>query len=216
MANDSRFPLSASEARALWKRLLDGDPTATSDVAVAYLDPLVDWLVQRYPRCDPHDCATAAEDTILALIRNPSSYQPERQTLEAYLRMAASRDLQNLWQREKRHAKRRARLEAVELSPQMRKYLRDDDADPAAIVDREEDLAQDRDRTRRRSDEILRGLAPLEVHVFELMRSGERRTEAYARALGLSDRPLDEQRREVKRVKDRIKKRIERAGDLHV
>ncbi len=130
--------------------------------------------------------------------------------------MAASRDLQNLWQREQRHAKRRAGLEAVELSPEMRKYLRDDAADPAAIVDREEDLAQDRVRVQRHSDEILSSLAPLEVHVFELMRAGERKTEAYARLLGLSDRPPDEQRCEVKRIKDRIKKRIGRAAGKNV
>ena len=45
------------------------------------------------------------------------------------------------------------------------------------------------------------------------MRLGERKTAAYALALGIADRPAAEQRREVKRVKDRLQKRLERAGD---
>ena len=44
------------------------------------------------------------------------------------------------------------------------------------------------------------------------MLAGERRTAVFAAAVGLSDRSLREQAQEVKRVKDRIKKRIERAG----
>ena len=212
MANDSRFPLSADEARALWERLLTGDPTASSDIAAAYLDPLADWLIRHHPQCDPHDCETAAEDAILALIHHPASYRPERLTLEAYLRMAASRDLQNLWHREQRHAQRRANLDVVELSQERGKYLRDDDANPAAIVERAEDRAQERATAQRWPDAVLNSLTPLEVDVFELMRAGERKTEVYARLLGLSDRPPDEQRREVKRAKDRIKKRLARVG----
>ena len=48
--------------------------------------------------------------------------------------------------------------------------------------------------------------------MWELMGEGERRTAVFARALGLEDRPPGEQEREVKRVKDRIKKRMQRAG----
>jgi hypothetical protein len=49
-----------------------------------------------------------------------------------------------------------------------------------------------------------------ERQAFELWRRGERHTEAFARVLGLSDRPLPEQVRGVKRFKDRLVKRIRR------
>jgi hypothetical protein len=47
---------------------------------------------------------------------------------------------------------------------------------------------------------------------LDLMREGEKRTVVFADAAGFSDLPPEEQAREVKRVKDRIKKRIQRAG----
>jgi len=39
------------------------------------------------PKIHPNDCSTAADDAILTLIKNPGSYDPDKQTLEAYLRM---------------------------------------------------------------------------------------------------------------------------------
>ena len=48
----------------------------------------------------------AAEDAILALIRKPESYSPERQTLEVYLRMSARGDLRNLLAKERRVTQR--------------------------------------------------------------------------------------------------------------
>ena len=50
-----------------------------------------------------------------------------------------------------------------------------------------------------------------EAEVLTLMRQGERRTLEFARVLGISELPAEQQRREVKRVKDRIKRRVERA-----
>jgi hypothetical protein len=48
--------------------------------------------------------------------------------------------------------------------------------------------------------------------VLRLMVDGERRTAVFAAVLGLDGQPAEAQRREVKRAKDRIKKRLERAG----
>jgi hypothetical protein len=50
-----------------------------------------------------------------------------------------------------------------------------------------------------------------ERQTFVLMLCGVRETGVYARALELSHLPLREQRNEVKRVKDRVKKRLQRA-----
>ncbi len=205
-------PSPVETGRALWERLAAGDPTASSELAEAYLDPLATWLRRRYPRLDPSIPETAAEEAILTLLRNPSSYRPERQTLDAYLRISADGDLKNLLRSEDRHRKRRADLETVELSPIQGKYLWDEDADPAAIVERAEDAAERIASAAKTRSEILRDLLPGDARVFALMQAGERRTSAYARALGIEDWPADRQRREAKRVKDRIKKRIERLG----
>ena len=49
-----------------------------------------------------------------------------------------------------------------------------------------------------------------EREAVDLIIDGERRTEVYAHVIGLQDRPWQEQVREVKRAKDRLKKRMQR------
>jgi plasmid stabilization system protein ParE len=138
MAASPTSPLSRDEALALHQRLVEGDPVAPSDLAVAYLDRLADWLLAHNRPVAEDLCDTAAEDAILALIKNPGAYKPERQALEVYLRIAASADLKNLLRAEWRHSRRRASLEAVELSPAAGKYLWDTKTDPAEVVERRE------------------------------------------------------------------------------
>lgn len=205
MTGTDRPSSPEGEGHVLYHRLLTGDATAPADLALTYLDRLTDWLLTRNPRADSHDCATAAEDALLALIKNPASYRPERQSLEVYLRMSASGDLKNLWRAERRHSSRRASWESVEFSPAVGKYLQEAD-DPAWLIERDEVEAPPIPAR------VQERLTPGESRVLELLRQGERRTEVYVAALGLSARPLTEQRRAVKRVKDRLKKRLERAG----
>jgi hypothetical protein len=50
---------------------------------------------------------------------------------------------------------------------------------------------------------------------MELMLDGERKTSAYALALGLKGLPAHEREREVKKVKDRLKKRLARGVPRH-
>ncbi|HVC33994.1 MAG TPA: hypothetical protein VNL16_10835 [Chloroflexota bacterium] len=206
-------PPPANEGRAIWERLCADDPTATLDLAAGYLDSLSDWLIRRNPRLHPHDCVTAAEDAILAVAKNPSTYQPELQTLSAYLRISASGDLKNILHSERRHAVRRVDLEAVELSPKLGKYLWDQEADPATVLERDDEESLALAMARALPKGVQEGLNAVDARVLELMGSGERKTAAYAHVLGLDDRPLEVQRREVKRVKDRLKKRLERARD---
>jgi hypothetical protein len=75
------------DRRGLHERLLAWNPTAPADLALAYLDRLAEWLMRVNPMIHPNDCSSAAEDAILKLIKNPGSYDPGKQTLEAYLRM---------------------------------------------------------------------------------------------------------------------------------
>lgn len=77
------------EGRDLRDRLLAGDTTASNDVVAAYLDDVADWLEALYPQKHPNDCPTAAADAVLTFIRNPATYDPEKQILEKYLRMSA-------------------------------------------------------------------------------------------------------------------------------
>jgi hypothetical protein len=207
MTDNAPWPAPA-HALEMHTRLCEGDPVAPADFAEAFLDCLATWLQRTNARIDPHICDEAAEDAILALIGNPRSFNPQRGTLDAYLRMSARGDLRNLLEKEARHRSRRAGIEAVELSAADRNHLQVI-VDPARIVEQAEELA-----TPMRSHipaSVRASLNGEEEAVLSLMAEGERKTEAYARILGILHLPPAAQRSEVKRVKDRLKRRLERA-----
>jgi DNA-directed RNA polymerase specialized sigma24 family protein len=191
-------------------RLLAGDTTASSDVVDAYLDDLADWLEKQYERTQPDDCLTAAEDAILGFIKNPMSYEPERKSLRNYLRMSADGDMKNLLKKERRHSERRLNQELSD--PVVEKQLQDKEADPYRVLERRAETAAVDAKVRSLVPNWLAaGSTPEEIQVLGLLRIRERRTRVYAAALGISHLSFKEQQEEVKRAKDRLKKR-ERTG----
>ncbi|HEX5269304.1 MAG TPA: hypothetical protein VFW33_02400 [Gemmataceae bacterium] len=205
------FP-SAAEGLALHQRLCANDPLAPADFFAAYLDPLLDRLAAEWPRCDPDLVQTAVHETVMCYSRRPDAYQPARHPdLGAYLRMAARRDLLNLLRKEGRARRKHTARPVVELGEEAGNIPGREDEPPLACERGEE--AERRDAYLRRASE---GLTPGERRVLELMLDGERATAAFADALGLTHLPAEEQELEVKRAKDRIKKRLRRGGDPHV
>jgi DNA-directed RNA polymerase specialized sigma24 family protein len=187
------------EALSLYLRLGGSDPVAQSDFVAAFLDPLVAFLRADSPHADDHARLTAAEDAVLSVIHNPPLYKSDEMTLPAFLRMAAKRDLLNLLAKENRRHRRREYHDSVELAAGDGNSDRDE-ADDLPSFD-EPILAA-----------VIAGFTDVERRVFELMRAGERRTEVFAPVLGVQHLPPEEQTREVKRVKERIFKRLRRAG----
>src|SRR5262245_11491305 len=115
-------PPPADEHLSIYQRLRERDPTAPDDLASALLQPLACWLAEHNPTIPEEFIHEAAEDAVLALIRNPSSYRPEVGGLESYLRMSAQGDLRNLLRREARHRTRRESWAVVELSDRAGNY----------------------------------------------------------------------------------------------
>jgi hypothetical protein len=206
--HESGDPLpDSSELLQLHQRLLESDPVAPSDLAAALLEALILWLRQHNPRVDPHLCGEAAEEAILSLIHNPASYRPDALDPLAYLRMSAQRDLQNLLQREHKHQKQCRLLDCVEHSSDVRKYLgRDDDPSlPVQIVEQRQAQLDSIPLP------VRQNLTEAEARVLPLLLRKERKTAAYAEALGITHLSPADQRKEVKRVKDRLAKRLKRA-----
>lgn len=183
----------------LFTRLCAGDRVAQSEFLVAVLDPLAADL-RRWRGADEHACLTAAEDAVLALLRNPAIYDPAKRGLIGFLRMSAEGDLLNALEKEKKHHTNRENRDCVELPGGGGNSVAGDLAGDLPSFD-EPNIAA----------EIASFTAP-ERAAFELMRDNERGTAAFAAALGIGHLPAQEQAREVKRVKDRIIKRLQRAG----
>ncbi len=189
--------------RALHARLLAGDATAPADLVEQYLPFLVARLTRRFPRVDPQEVESAAVQTLFKTAQQPQRYQPDRARLDAYLYMDARGDVLNALESARRRAAREQPMGPVELIAAARNLSREGD-DPAEIV-------LGGERVDPSLLDLLREVfADQEWEVVRLMIDDERDTRVYARLLGLEHLPPAEQRRAVKRVKDRLDKRLRR------
>jgi len=207
----SHPPLTREKELDLHRRLVEADAVAPSELAAEYLDSLIAALRRTNSSQISHEfIEEAAGEALVCLIKNPKSFDVSRNKarfpLFAYLRLAAQRDLQNILKREEPHRHGRVSLESVELSPLAGKYLGRNDDPSEQLQLREEVEKADREIF----CSVREGLSEGEHQALELLRQGERKTEPFARALGILGLPKKKQQAEVKRVKDKLKKRIER------
>jgi hypothetical protein len=189
--------------------LLEGDPTATRDFLLLYLAPLLSWLRGKRRAAPPDLVQQAVNDALLDLCRRPGTFDPQRDPdLFRFLRRAASCDLSNALSAERRRTRKEILVGVVEDGPHAGNE--EEEADPVRLLmarESQQSLARLRDHLERTLPERDRG-------VLRLLLDGERRTAAYARALGLQGEP-SEFRREVKRAKDRVQKHLRREGQRH-
>lgn len=191
------------------QRILSGDPTAFAQLAEMALPHLVSFLQRQFAQVDSHSQETAAIDCLLDYQSHPDRYDPRQLSLFAYLRMAARHDLLNALDRKKRV---RQRLLDID-EPAVQTQLPAESLSDTAEWEPDEWLEQQTNHSRRAlldsfTDEELE--EAVDRRLFLLMLNGVRETEPYAEIMGLAHLPIDEQRREVKRAKDRLKKRFSR------
>jgi hypothetical protein len=195
--------LDSSQLLGLHRRLCDGDRTASEELAELILEPLVDAISRRFPHHDEQTIWDGVVDAVLDYCARPHQFDEARRVpLDRFLHMASRHNVMNLRRGE---ARRRAREEiaygdvsaAVELDPTAGNILQQEET--RALQRQQEGMMQ------RLSD-------PRDRQILALRQQGERRTEAFAEVLGLSDLPIEAQRREVKRAKDRIDKILRRHG----
>lgn len=197
-------PYEPAQLLELHRRLCHGDRTASEELADLILEPLVERVSRRFPRIDDQIIWDAVIDAFfLEYCSRPPRFDAGRAVpLDAFLLMAARRNVANALRGE---ARRRAReAEAAQ-----------DDAPSAVELDPTAGniLQQEETRQVQRQQDLMRLLQdPKDRRVLALRLQGERRTEAFAKILGISHLPTEVQRWEVKRAKDRIDKIVRRKG----
>jgi len=191
--------------RELHQRLLDGDFTASRELAAAYLLAVVDRLRRRFPRLDDESLIfDAATDAILNYAERPSQYKPDTMRLLRYLVMSADGDLKNALRRQRKRAQREFPRHDVELLLEARnQYGDEEDTDEGVAAPGAEELVH-------KVRQVI--FDPRDRRLVDLMIQGERRTAAFARVLGITAVDAVQQRRIVKQHKDRLKKRLARLG----
>lgn len=184
------------------KRLLAADPTASAELAERVLGLLAGKLQHLYSEVqDPHLVPDAVTDAVFGYIKNPQQFDPTKRGLMGFLLMAAEGDLKNSLAKRRRREHREVDLANVELEGLSGKGI-------ARAVDTVSAI----EAARLRQELIAIFATPTDQQIVELILDGERSTEAYVRVLGLEGCSPAEQRSEVKRQKDRIKKRLERCA----
>lgn len=198
--------MSASESElSLHQRLLEGEETASSEVCDRFLDPLIKDLNRFNPKIanrDPSLIPDAVVEALLNYIDEPEKYDPERKELYSYLRMSAEGDLKNLLDKERRRTRDQ---ESLEGDVEVDKKSRNSPLQLVSIPDQE----AEKQELREKLEDVLQ--SEKDVEVAEMILNEIRKTEHYVDVLNLSDLPIEKQREEVKRAKDRIKKALKRA-----
>jgi len=191
--------------RVLHERVLDGDVTASAEVAEVLMPLTISRLRRSYHSLyDPHLVDTAVEDALMNYFSRPQQYDPAKSSLASYLYMSARGDLLNLLERDKRYTEHLRLVECVELDNSETEYGVEvkDEFDLEALI-----LALNSPVWQRLSDLLP---DPVDQEIVLLMMEGVRKTSVYADVLGISDHPVGEQAAIVKRHKDRLKKKLQR------
>lgn len=200
---------TSADLETLHQEILAGTPDASLRAYQAIqqsLPRILSKLIGAHYGLSAEDCGDLSVDAFMTYLRAPNKFDPSRAALLTYLvtiaRSAAFR----------RNAKKLRHdqlfVDAVELDPEPvyneQQPLPRNDPMNAALVDEDRKQAQ-----------LLRAqldLSEVEERVLTMMMNGERATEAFAEAMGISGESILEQRRLVKRCKDKIDKRLERLG----
>jgi RNA polymerase sigma-70 factor (ECF subfamily) len=181
--------------------LLNGDPRAPERLVALCLVPLKRRLRRCYLMLPTEVLQDAAVDALLALLSQPHHFNPSRSSLMTYLTMQSDYRVLS-WLRNQRR-RRELYVGGVEEVEYWSERLRATDAseDPVTAL-----LRLDLER-------MVHNLLPDERdrRLLELACSGRTSILEYAEVLGITQLPPEEQRREVKRNRDRVVKRIQRS-----
>lgn len=188
------------------RRLIRGDPLAPSDLANNLLEDLIRQLkIRSYSATKNTDFIwDAAVTALLDYAEHPSKYKPSKSNLLTYLSLCGYRDLLNIIAKEQRRTNHQTSLESVELLKEDGNIIEGVEEDITEYLVSPEEKNKILDRIASEfPDKIDRDL-------LELIINGERKTATYSKILGIQEINTIEQRKIVKRHKDRIIKRLER------
>lgn len=183
-----------------------GVPTATSEIAELFLQPLVDQLKRVFQHIgDPHLVESTVIDSLVDYFDRPQQYDSQRGNLYAFLYLKAKSDILNSLKPTKLDQSILPLAELVEL----------DDDQTVYGVEVADDMNIEQQVTNQLSP-VWSRLAKIipekkDRELVRLMISGARDTRLFAQVLGIDNLPADEQARQVKQHKDRLKKVIQRS-----
>ena len=190
------------------QRILRRDITAFAELCEIVLPQLVTFLQTIFPAHDSHLREQVVIDCLLDYQARPQQYNPEKLALWPFLRMAVRRDMLNMLDKQGRYSHRLYPIDDPHIASQLPPV---EDVQEAMALD--EWLQRHTDKPREEIITALQAeLEPRDQQMLWLMLDGVRETSAYAAIMGLTHLDVANQRREVKKAKDRILKKVQRFG----
>jgi hypothetical protein len=207
MSQNNPDPLWQSK---IHERILDGDPIAFSDLCERAIPSLTDFLMKTGMSSDESLCQTVVHDLLIEYLENPPKYDPTKLDLFSYLRMAAKADLKNAIDKETRQNKKIIEFE----DPNVEEWLGgrnniQEETELSEWVEAETGLDIHQIIGEFKDQFDARELEVINLMIIE----GVRETETYAQVLGISNISIEDQRKEVKKFKDKVNKKILRFGE---
>jgi RNA polymerase sigma-70 factor (ECF subfamily) len=194
--------VSDPELLFLHRALLDRDPVAPRRLANACLERLYRILRKTFPLLSEETLRDAASDALLALILHPNRYDPKQSSLLNYLTHIAQNYAYCALRKSQRQQQRVTFVGGlVELDQAAAN-------NPWQIG--EADPLTDPDTLPPEVEALLHETlpAPQDRHIWNLICEGRVDYAEYAAILGITHLPLAEQKRAVKRHRDRVQKRV--------
>jgi hypothetical protein len=192
---------------SLHSLILEGDSLALSKLYDKYGDRVTALLSARYPKIATKDEAlifAAVNEAFFGYHRNPTTFDPEKNTLQRFLEVAAERDLINILSKEAKQGKKENLPDDVELEVNFWNSIKKDQHGPENEMIAKETFELV-------AKEIANHFTSVTDRAMAVMIiSGERETSAYVDVLQIQELTPQEQKNKVKKVKDRIKKVLDR------
>jgi hypothetical protein len=201
---------SNDELLVLHQALVEGDADAPA-VLAEKLVPIVRTKLGSLNTklTDPQIVESAIGQSVATYLKWPERYDPSRGPLARYLAMDAAGDVKNELEKRSPEIAHDEVVEKmlVELGFHDRNSTVEGEAldavDPFDLPQAQVDAAR----------QLLRQLSARDRELAQLVVDEVRSYAVWANVLGIEHLPLDVQEREVKRQKDRIKKKLERMGE---
>jgi DNA-directed RNA polymerase specialized sigma24 family protein len=182
-------------------RMLAGSRTASRDLFVAALNPLIGFLAKQFPSFSNNDLYDLATDAIMIYVTCPKAYDTGKSSLWSFLCRIAKADAIDFL----RKTTNRDELLSERVETDVEFW-----ASRAKDVFRDEDAIDARHIMKLHGHRLAK--SELEARVLALILNNENRIVAYAEALGLDPGATDIEHT-VKQAKDRMLLRLKRLRD---
>lgn len=189
----------------LHNSIKEKDDIALSKLYDMYGDYLVKTIKARYPKSyqDESFAFEAVNEALFGYFNSPDTFDPQLNTLKRFLEIAAERDILNLLQKEKKHSKKINLPDDVELHENFWNSIVKEENLPDSDLISSQSL-------KKVEQELEKHFNKEDLLLAKMVLIGERSTEVFSKVLKIEGLTIEEQKNEVKKVKDRIKKVIER------